>query len=77
MIDVEDEGSGLTSDQMKRLFQPFDRLGQGAQIQGTGIGLVLTRLLMAAMDGTIAVRSEPGRGSCFTLNLPRRPAPNP
>lgn len=69
-FEVEDDGPGLSADQMKHLFEPFNRLGRPSSIAGAGIGLVLTRLLAGAMGGRLAVRAEPGRGCCFTLELP-------
>jgi PAS domain S-box-containing protein len=69
---VSDSGAGLTSEQIGRLFQPFERLGAArSAIQGTGIGLSLSKRLMALMGGAIGVSSEPGRGSTFWLRLPR------
>jgi signal transduction histidine kinase/CheY-like chemotaxis protein len=67
---VRDTGPGLRQDQLDKLFQPFNRLGQenGAQ-EGTGIGLVLTRRLVELMGGTIAVSSSPGVGSVFSVEL--------
>jgi PAS domain S-box-containing protein len=65
---VRDDGPGLSAAEQQQLFEPFNRLGRGGA--GAGIGLVLTRLLVGAMDGRIAVESAPGRGSAFTLRLP-------
>jgi signal transduction histidine kinase len=67
-IAVRDTGSGLSEEEVAQLFQPFHRLGRGGP--GEGIGLVLTRLLVMGMGGTIEVESRPGHGSCFTLVLP-------
>jgi signal transduction histidine kinase/CheY-like chemotaxis protein len=69
-ISVQDTGMGLRPDQLERLFQPFNRLGQEAGAQeGTGIGLVVTRRLVELMNGTIEVTSSPGVGSVFTVEL--------
>ncbi|MCW5635715.1 MAG: PAS domain-containing protein [Rubrivivax sp.] len=71
-ISVADGGTGLTAEQQARLFQPFDRLGaERSSVQGTGLGLALTRQLLEAMGGSIAVRSTPGEGSVFSARLPR------
>lgn len=70
-IHVTDTGYGLTSDQLARLFQPFERLGMDSSTrQGTGIGLVISQKLAEAMHGTIEVASIPGEGSTFSLVLP-------
>jgi signal transduction histidine kinase/ActR/RegA family two-component response regulator len=67
---VRDTGPGLRQDQLDKLFQPFNRLGQenGAQ-EGTGIGLVLTRRLVELMKGTLGVSSSAGVGSVFSVEL--------
>jgi PAS domain S-box-containing protein len=72
---VEDTGQGLTPAQEAALFQPFNRLGaERSGAEGTGLGLVIARLLMQAMGGDIAVTSAPGAGSSFSLSLPRHGA---
>jgi PAS domain S-box-containing protein len=78
LIAVRDTGPGLTPAQCARLFEPYNRLGRDAtQVPGTGLGLLLTRELAAAMGGRLAVDSEVGAGSCFTLRLARVPAAAP
>ncbi|HET9823422.1 MAG TPA: CHASE domain-containing protein [Burkholderiaceae bacterium] len=73
-IEVIDTGNGLSGDQIGQLFQPFNRLGQeGGSIEGTGIGLVISRRLAELMNGSLLVRSTPGMGSTFTLELPAAP----
>ena len=71
-ISFTDSGLGITPEQLERLFTPFDRLGaeQTGQ-QGTGLGLVLSRHLVEAMAGRLSVESVPGKGSTFTVTLPR------
>jgi PAS domain S-box-containing protein len=70
-LTVHDTGPGLGDDQIERLFVPFDRLGlEHSGIEGTGVGLALSRGLTERMDGTLAVRSTPGEGSAFTVSLP-------
>ncbi|OPX54194.1 PAS domain S-box-containing protein [Oceanospirillum multiglobuliferum] len=70
-IHVSDTGLGMTEAQLKRLFQPFERLGmESSTRQGTGIGLVICQKLAEAMQGKILVKSELGHGSTFTLVLP-------
>lgn len=74
-LDVRDDGEGLRPDQMLQLFQPFNRLGaQRRRIGGSGLGLVIARGLARAMGGEVLARSEPGRGSCFTVRLLAAPA---
>ena len=69
-ISVEDSGLGLTPDQLDQLFQPFERLGQQAGvIEGTGIGLVVSKRLVEAMGGQIGARSSVGLGSVFWVDL--------
>jgi PAS domain S-box-containing protein len=77
-LDVADSGLGLTPEQLVHLFEPFNRLGRDhAGIDGTGIGLALSRHLADMMQGHIEVRSEPGRGSTFSLVMPLHPAGDP
>jgi CheY-like chemotaxis protein/two-component sensor histidine kinase len=67
---VTDTGVGLSEQQLQRLFQPFNRLGaERSGIEGTGIGLVITRQLVELMGGSIGVESEPGQGSTFWIEL--------
>jgi len=69
-ITVQDTGNGLRPEQVASLFQPFNRLGQEAgPIEGTGIGLVVTKRLVELMGGRIEVASTVGVGSQFTLYL--------
>ena len=71
-ISVTDTGMGMTPEQMEELFKPFNRLGrERSALQGTGIGLVISRRLAELMGGSIGVKSFPGEGSSFTLRLPK------
>ena len=75
-LHVEDQGPGIPADQMDRVFAPFDRLGaERSGVQGTGLGLALSKGLMEAMDGAIDVASVVGRGSVFTVSLASAEAP--
>ncbi len=68
---VADSGPGLSAEQRSRLFNPFDRLGaERSAVQGTGLGLALTKQLLEAMGGSITVESNPGEGSVFRVRLP-------
>lgn len=69
---VTDSGLGLSPDQMKDLFQPFNRLGRDrSSIEGTGIGLVISQRLAEWMGGSLRAKSIMGQGSSFTLALPQ------
>ncbi len=75
-ISVQDTGVGLSAEQLAQLFQPFNRLGQGATgEEGTGIGLVVCKRLVEMMHGAIGVDSERGRGSDFWFQLDTAAAP--
>lgn len=70
-ISITDSGVGLTADEIGQLFQPFNRLGaERKRIAGSGLGLVIVRELTRAMGGDVMVTSNPGQGSCFSVNLP-------
>jgi PAS domain S-box-containing protein len=71
-IRVQDTGLGLSDAQLESLFQPFNRLGrEDSGVEGTGIGLVISRRLAELMGGSLEARSVPGSGSTFLLRLPR------
>jgi PAS domain S-box-containing protein len=78
-LSVIDDGPGMTQEQLQRLFLPFNRLGREASnVQGTGIGLVITRSLVDLMGGELSVHSNPGSGSEFVVDLlPAAPADAP
>jgi PAS domain S-box-containing protein len=71
-VTVADDGLGMDAAQRARLFQPYDRLGrEGSGIDGTGIGLALTRELVRGMGGAIAITSEAGVGTQACVSLLR------
>ncbi len=71
VLALRDEGLGLSAEQQAALFQPFNRLGaERSRIEGSGLGLVISRDLMRAMNGTLQVSSQPGQGSTFSISLP-------
>ena len=75
-ISVADTGLGLSSEKLKQLFQPFNRLGQEASsTEGTGIGLIVTKRLVELMGGEIGVESTVGVGSVFWIKLMPSAAP--
>jgi signal transduction histidine kinase/CheY-like chemotaxis protein len=74
-IRIADTGAGLSEQQLSRLFEPFERLGaEHGNVDGSGLGLALSRRLAEAMNGTIDVQSAPRNGSTFSVHLPRAPA---
>lgn len=76
---VRDSGIGIQPIDLPRLFQPFSQLDSSLsrQHEGSGLGLVLVRRLAELHHGSIAVESQPGVGSCFTLSLSYRPVASP
>ena len=69
-ICVKDTGEGLTPDKLTQLFQPFNRLGQEANVEeGTGIGLVVCKRLIELMGGVIGAESTVGKGSVFWIEM--------
>jgi PAS domain S-box-containing protein len=86
VLSITDEGLGLSTEQQAALFQPFNRLGaERTRIEGSGLGLVISRDLMRAMGGALTVQSAIGQGATFSLTLPlgqatqtaAAPAPEP
>jgi len=69
-VSVKDTGHGISQDDIEKLFQPFERLDKGHEIDGSGIGLVVTKELIQSMGGRIGVNSKPGKGSTFWVELP-------
>lgn len=71
LIRVSDTGIGIDKDRQEELFQPFNRLGaEDSEIEGTGIGLTITRRLLELLGGEVEAQSRPGVGSTFTMKLP-------
>jgi len=70
-ISVRDTGPGIPLDKQDDLFKPFNRLGaETSGIEGTGIGLTITRRLAEALGGHLGFESAPGQGSTFWVDLP-------
>ena len=75
-IRVADTGRGISEEMMGRLFRPFDRLdATTGEIEGTGLGLALSRGLVEAMHGQLTAVSVVGKGTTFTVELPLTQAP--
>jgi signal transduction histidine kinase len=70
---VADTGIGMTAEQMGKLFHEFSQASSttASKYGGTGLGLAISRRFCQMMGGDITVESEPGRGSTFTIRLPR------
>ena len=73
VLSVRDTGQGMTEEQVGRLFDEYSRFNEEANrtIEGTGLGLNITRRLIDLMNGDIRVESAPGEGSLFTVRLPQ------
>jgi len=83
-ISISDTGPGIPEERLGDLFQPFNRLGyETSAVEGTGVGLIITKELAEAMGGHLEVMSEFGKGCTFTIELPFsklaeiEPAPQP
>jgi two-component system, NtrC family, nitrogen regulation sensor histidine kinase NtrY len=71
LIEVADTGSGLTRDECARIFTPYYTSKQN----GTGLGLAIVQSVVSDHGGRIRVQSEPGRGTTFVIELPKRSGP--
>ncbi len=70
-ISVSDSGAGISEENIKKLFSPFERLGaEKTKIEGTGLGLAVSKKLTEAMDGKIGVDSQLDKGSVFWVEFP-------
>jgi signal transduction histidine kinase/AmiR/NasT family two-component response regulator len=69
-VEITDTGPGISQEGLSKLFSPFERLNaERSGVEGTGLGLALSKRLMEAMGGAIGVESKPGRGSTFWIEL--------
>nr|WP_276604972.1 ATP-binding protein [Nannocystis sp. RBIL2] len=75
-VAVRDHGIGMSEAEVRRIFEPFSRVGLSRDaIPGVGLGLHVVLQLVRAHGGTVDVDSAPGRGSTFRVHLPRRGPP--
>ena len=74
IVSVSDQGVGIAPDKLERLFEPFYRVQDAAtrSVEGLGLGLALTRTIVEAHGGKIWAESEPGRGSVFSVSIPKQ-----
>ncbi|MDT8451461.1 MAG: MASE3 domain-containing protein [Gammaproteobacteria bacterium] len=71
-VNVSDTGAGIDMHKILHLYEPFNRLGaEASNIEGTGIGLIITRQLVELMGGELGVESTPGKGTVFWVNMKR------
>jgi two-component system phosphate regulon sensor histidine kinase PhoR len=70
---VSDTGPGIPAEHLPRVFERFYRVdaGRSRELGGTGLGLSIVKHMVETMRGKVAVESEVGRGSTFTVTLPR------
>ena len=70
-LSITDTGVGFTQDQLRNLFKPFERFGaENSHIEGTGLGLLISKDLIELMGGKLTVESETGKGSRFCIQVP-------
>ena len=69
-LSVSDTGTGMTKEQKLRIFVPFERLGNSVTEDGFGLGLAIVSDTVKLLNGSITVKSKPGKGSRFTVSLP-------
>ena len=72
-VAVRDQGIGIAPEQQARIFERFERAVSARNYGGFGLGLWICRRIVEAMEGQISVESAPGRGTTFTVMLPRQP----
>jgi two-component system phosphate regulon sensor histidine kinase PhoR len=79
LFEVADDGPGIGAEHLPRLFERFYRVdkARSRELGGTGLGLSIVKHLVESLGGVVSVRSEPGRGSQFSVRFPmarREPA---
>ncbi|MDH3335309.1 MAG: response regulator [Rhodospirillaceae bacterium] len=77
-IDVTDTGNGIAEENMEKVFVAFERLeAENSEVEGTGVGLAVTKELVERMGGTIGLESTVGKGSTFWIELPADASKSP
>jgi signal transduction histidine kinase len=70
-LSIADTGIGIPAEHLPFVFDKFFRVPGQSEEGGTGLGLAITREIVAAHGGTISCESEPGKGTVFSITLPR------
>jgi signal transduction histidine kinase len=70
-LTVRDEGIGIATEALDRIFERFERAVSGRNYSGLGLGLYITRQIVESLGGQVSAQSVPGQGSTFTVRLPR------
>ena len=70
VFEITDHGMGIRRDMQASIFEPFERAVPARHYGGLGLGLYIVRTIVTGMGGTISIRSEEGKGSTFTIELP-------
>lgn len=70
VLEIEDNGIGIPKDKINRIFEPFFSEGKNSQNKGTGLGLAIVKSIIEKINGTLSVRSQENKGTCFTMEFP-------
>ena len=67
-----DNGMGMSSEFLERIYEPFERMNNSSisRIEGTGVGMIIVKKLVDALNGTIRIESAPGEGTCVKIDIP-------
>jgi len=72
VIEIKDQGLGMTKEEQEKLFQPYYRIEGHERLSGLGLGLALSKKLVELQNGSIWAKSQKGQGSTFSFALPIR-----